>query len=174
MPFNPALPVELTEADAAQMRDQFNGLKALIDDVAANLAGGLAANAAASASSANAAFPFDQALGDGQMEAFRLAFNQLVASLQRGGGGLPDQPVVTITGFNTPTQTGHAPTAGATNYRWFLRTTTPGWYAQIGDGPADFIDMTGLNGSENFLICVASNGSGDAPASVAVQFAGGV
>ena len=31
MAFNPALPVENTPLDAAQMRDQFNGLKALID-----------------------------------------------------------------------------------------------------------------------------------------------
>jgi len=31
MAFNPTLPVENTPLDAAQMRDQFNGLKALID-----------------------------------------------------------------------------------------------------------------------------------------------
>jgi hypothetical protein len=33
MPFDPNLPQELTPADAAQMRNQFNGLKALIDAV---------------------------------------------------------------------------------------------------------------------------------------------
>jgi len=31
MAFNPTLPVENTALDAAQMRDQFNGLKAIID-----------------------------------------------------------------------------------------------------------------------------------------------
>ena len=33
MAFNPTLPVEDTELDAAQMRNQFNGLKTLIDDL---------------------------------------------------------------------------------------------------------------------------------------------
>jgi hypothetical protein len=36
MPFNPNIPTELTIADAAQMRAQFNGLKALIDAVPAS------------------------------------------------------------------------------------------------------------------------------------------
>ena len=39
MPFNPALPTELTLADAAQMRGQLNGLKDLIDAVPAGPAG---------------------------------------------------------------------------------------------------------------------------------------
>jgi hypothetical protein len=38
MAFNPALPVENTPLDAAQMRDQFNGLKAIIDGLQAQLA----------------------------------------------------------------------------------------------------------------------------------------
>ena len=33
MPFDPSLPVEHTDIDAAQMRSQFNGLKALIDAI---------------------------------------------------------------------------------------------------------------------------------------------
>jgi hypothetical protein len=35
MPFDPALPLENTEIDAAQMRDQLTGLKALIDAIPA-------------------------------------------------------------------------------------------------------------------------------------------
>ncbi len=35
MAFNPTLPVENTPLDAAQMRAQFNGLKAIIDDLQA-------------------------------------------------------------------------------------------------------------------------------------------
>ena len=38
MAFNPNLPVENTPLDAAQMRDQFNGLKAIIDGLQAQLA----------------------------------------------------------------------------------------------------------------------------------------
>ena len=38
MAFNPSLPVENTPLDAAQMRDQFNGLKAIIDDLQSQLA----------------------------------------------------------------------------------------------------------------------------------------
>jgi hypothetical protein len=38
MSFNPALPVENTALDAAQMRDQLNSLKALIDALAPQLA----------------------------------------------------------------------------------------------------------------------------------------
>ena len=37
MAFDPTLPVENTDLDAAQMRDQFNGLKALIDAQAAQI-----------------------------------------------------------------------------------------------------------------------------------------
>jgi hypothetical protein len=58
MPFDPTLPQELTPADAAQMRSQLNGLKALIDAIltvtAAQVDGvttldpGLPANATAS------------------------------------------------------------------------------------------------------------------------------
>ena len=38
MSFNPSLPVENTPLDAAQMRDQLNGLKAIIDDLQTQLA----------------------------------------------------------------------------------------------------------------------------------------
>jgi hypothetical protein len=38
MPFNPALPVENSIIDAIELREQFNGLKALIDALAAQLA----------------------------------------------------------------------------------------------------------------------------------------
>ena len=38
MAFNPTLPIENTPLDAAQMRDQFNGLKAIIDDLQNQLA----------------------------------------------------------------------------------------------------------------------------------------
>jgi len=39
MAFDATLPVENTPLDAAQMRDQFNGLKALIDAQAGQIAG---------------------------------------------------------------------------------------------------------------------------------------
>ena len=37
MPFDPALPQENTPVDAAQMRSQLNGLKALIDAIASRI-----------------------------------------------------------------------------------------------------------------------------------------
>lgn len=94
-----------------------------------------------------------------------------------GGGGGPTEPpalpIVTVDGLSTPTQTGHAVSAGATSYRWFLKTTEDGEYAQIGEGPANFIEMTGLGNIFNFLKCIAINAAGESLESDPVQFAGG-
>lgn len=167
MPFDPNKPVDHAPLDSAVMRDQLQGLQSLMQI-------GDNASLAASAQNSNATISFDQPFADPQLELFREAFNALVVNLQRTGAGLPGKPTVTVDGLGTPTQTGHVSPTGGTIFTWFLRTATPGSYAQIGFGPNDFVEMSGLTGPDNFLICVASNEYGPGPASDPVQFQGGV
>ena len=64
--------------------------------------------------------------------------------------------------------------AGATSYRWLLETMVGGGFTQIGEGPEDFIDMTGLSGGDNFLKCIGINAAGESVESDPVQFDGGI
>lgn len=91
-----------------------------------------------------------------------------------GGGTLPGQPFVTVDGLFTAVQTGHAESLGATGFRWLLKRTLESDYEVIGEGPANFIEMSGLSGADNFLKAIGINSAGEGDESEPVQFPGGI
>ncbi len=172
MPFAPALPVNHSPLASAEMRAQLTSLKALIDDDPTNEA--MAAAIEAAATPVNGIVQSPRPFADPAAEALRVLFNALLVAGQRGGVRVPGKAAVSVDGLNTPTQTGHADAAGATEYVWLLMRDGMTNWEQIAVGPPDSVDMVGLSGASNFLVAIPSNAFGTGPASDPVQFAGGL
>ena len=88
MPFDPNIPQEHTDLDAAQMRAQFNALHQATSDVAGTGATSLAAAIATTSANSNGVATVDTPFTNdpptlADMEAMRAKFNELVAALRR-------------------------------------------------------------------------------------------
>ena len=83
MAFDPTLPVEESPLDAAEMREQFNGLKGLIDDLQSQIAD-LRAHSAIMPNLTVLDTPFSSPPVEADLEVIRNYVNDMASQLQGG------------------------------------------------------------------------------------------